>query len=97
MYTIIFTDDIPLESTTQSGNVTDSGGHTYDTPDQIRRRSTFLVSITNEIYGGSSSTNGPLEGGPRSNGYQGNQTSVATYEEPIFSQSQHDPVPSVSV
>ena len=65
--------------------------HTYASLDQGERTSTFIVSITDELRNGTNG--GPVENG---NGSPGNQSSVATYEQPIFSQSQYESPPGVS-
>ena len=89
--------DIPMESIDHNLTVTANGMHTYDSLDQMERRSTLTVSITNELYSGSRNrTNGTAAVNGNGHGHQGNVPSVAIYEQPVFSQSQYESTFNVS-
>jgi hypothetical protein len=81
-------DSIPMTSIDNSGTVLGNGVHTYATINQIDEE----VSITSELEN-SSKLNTNTANGTVANGnglLQTNQPSVAVYEQPIFSQSQHE-------
>ena len=84
-------DSIPLESMDNSVTVPGNGVHTYATINQIDEEPT-RVSISSE-YDNSPNTNA-ASAGTVANGNGHLQTkqpaSVANYEQPIFSQSQHE-------
>lgn len=85
-----------MESIDNNSIVLENGVHTYATVNQVDRPST-TVSITDEL---SSSGNENAANGTAVNGngllLQSKQPSVAIYEQPIFSQSQHETTFNVS-
>ena len=84
-----------MESIDNSSTVLGNSVHTYATVNQVDRPST-TVSITDEFSssGNENAANGTVVNG---NGLlQSKQPSVAIYEQPIFSQSQHETTFNVS-
>ena len=87
--------DIPMESIDHSSTVMGNGVHTYDTLKQIDGQTT-IPSIIAELNNSDDkdTANGTVGNG---NGdLLSNLPSVAIYERPIFSQSQHESTFNVS-
>ena len=84
-----------MESIDNNSTVLGNGVHTYTTVNQVDRPST-TVAITDEV---SNSDDENAANGTAVNGnglLQSKQPSVAIYEQPIFSQSQHETTFNVS-
>ena len=88
-----YADVIPMESNDNNGTILGSTVHTYATVTQVDEpAATTAAFIAGELNGNSVAGN-VANGGTVVNGnghLRSNQPSVAIYEQPIFSQSQHE-------
>ena len=83
-----------MESIDNSGTVMGNGVHTYATINQVNNEPSVTASITSEFSSNSGDRDAASSSAvPAGNGHlqqSTKQPTVAAYEQPIFSQSQHE-------